>query len=77
MAEANKKQNWFSRTWARLKKYLRDVKGELKKIVWPTKKQMVNNTLVVILCVFVVGVFIWLFDAVAGNGIRALIGLFG
>ena len=45
---------------------------ELKKVVWPTGKQTVNNTLIVIACVIVVGIFIWLFDAVAGGLIQAL-----
>ena len=44
----------------------------LKKVVWPTGKQTVNNTLIVIACVIVVGIFIWLFDAVAGGLIQAL-----
>ena len=43
-----------------------------KKVVWPTGKQTVNNTLIVIACVIVVGIFIWLFDAVAGGLIQAL-----
>jgi hypothetical protein len=32
---------------------------ELKKVQWPTRKQTINNTLVVNLCVIVVGKFIW------------------
>ena len=35
-----------------------------------------NNTGIVILCVIVVGIFIWLFDAVAGALIEFLLGLF-
>ena len=62
---------------SRITRYLRDMKGELKKVVWPTKKQTVKNTGVVITCVFVVGVFVWVFDAVAGQLIGALLHLFG
>ena len=39
-------------------------------------KQTMNNTGIVILCVIVVGIFIWLFDAVAGALIEFLLGLF-
>ncbi len=53
--------------FARIGKWLKDMKVELKKVVWPTGKQTVNNTLIVIACVIVVGIFIWLFDAVAGG----------
>ena len=73
MAEA-KKENWFKRTWVKVCKYFRELKSELKKVVWPTPKQVAKNTLIVICCVLAVGVFIWLFDAVANFGISALLG---
>ena len=62
---------------SRITRYLRDMKGELKKVVWPTRKQTINNTGVVITCVIVVGAFVWVFDAVAGQLIGALLHLFG
>ena len=74
MAEA-KKENWFKRTWGKVCKFFRELKSELKKVVWPTPKQVAKNTLVVIACVLIVGVFIWLFDLVFQAGIGALIGL--
>ena len=75
MAEA-KKANWFKRTWGGICRYFRELRSELKKVVWPTPKQVGKNALVVAACVLVVGVFIWLFDFVAQAGIAALIGLF-
>ena len=72
MAE-NKKQNWFKRAWGAVCRYFRELKSELKKVVWSTPKQVVKNTLIVIACVLVVGVFIWLFDFVARVGINGLI----
>ena len=75
MAEA-KKQNWFVRTWGRICKYFRELRSELKKVVWPTPKQVLKNALIVLACVIVVGVFIWVFDFVAKFGINALIGAF-
>ena len=74
MAEV-KKENWFARAWGKVCKYFRELKSELKKVVWSTPKQVLKNTLVVIGCVVVVGIFIWMFDFVAGLGIDALIGL--
>ena len=74
MAEA-KKKNWFARAWGSVCKYFRELRSELKKVTWPTLKQVLKNTLVVVACVLVVGVFIWLFDFVARTGIDALIGL--
>ena len=70
-----KKQNWFKRFFGGIARYFRELRSELKKVVWPTPKQVLKNTLIVALCVVAVGVFIWVFDYVAQIGITALIGL--
>jgi len=70
-----KKGNWFSRTWGAIRRYFRELPSELKKVVWPTPKQVLKNTLIVLACVLIVGAFIWVFDFVATNGISALIKL--
>ncbi len=75
MAEA-KKKNWFARAWGGICRYFRELKSELKKVVWTSPKQVLKNTLIVVACVLVVGVFIWVFDFVARVGIDALIGAF-
>ena len=54
-------------------KYFKDLKSEFKKVVWPSRKQVINNTLVVLAVVIVVGIFIWLFDWIAGMAVKALI----
>ena len=73
MAEV-KKENWFKRTWSKTKKFFRELRSELKKVVWSTPQQVLKNALIVVGCVLVIGVFIWLFDFVAGIGIGALLG---
>ena len=75
MAEA-KKKNWFARAWGAICRYFRELRSELKKVVWPTPQQFLKNFLVVVACILFVGVFIWLFDFVARVLINALIGLF-
>ncbi len=75
MAEG-KKKNWFARAIGSICRYFRELRSELKKVSWPTPKQVMKNTLVVLLCVLVVGIFIWVFDLAAGMGIDALLGLF-
>ena len=75
MAEV-KKENWFKRTWDKTKKYFRELRSELKKVVWPTHQQVLKNTAIVVGCVIAVGIFIWLFDFVAQIGIDALISVF-
>ena len=62
--------------FARIAKWMRELKSELKKVQWPTGKQTVNNTVIVIACVIVVGIFIWVFDALASGVIGAILALF-
>ncbi|PWM41022.1 MAG: preprotein translocase subunit SecE [Clostridiales bacterium] len=70
MAEsAKKKKSIFSR----IGNWFREVRIETtKRIIWPTFKQVVNNSVIVIVCVIVVGVFIWLFDWLFFTGIQGL-----
>ena len=42
--------------------FFKDVKAELKKVIWPTPKQLFNNTLAVIVSVIIVGVIVFLLD---------------
>ncbi len=58
---------------ARMGKWFRELKSECKKIVWPTRQQTTNNTLVVLGCVLVVGVIIWVLDIVFGFGVETLL----
>lgn len=40
------------------KGFFKDMRSELKKVVWPTKKQIVNNTLWVMILVIIVAVVV-------------------
>jgi len=42
--------------------FLREVKVELKKVTWPTRKQTTGTTIVVIVFVFIIATFLGLFD---------------
>lgn len=75
-AKKEKKTDKKPGLFARVGKWFRDMKSELKKVQWPSRKQTINNTLIVIACVIVVGIFIGLFDLVAQEGIRLLITAF-
>ena len=69
----DKKPGFF----ARIAKWFREMRSELKKVQWPTAKQTANNVIIVIICVIVVGICIWIFDAIAGGIVDALLNLFG
>ncbi|MBQ2753950.1 MAG: preprotein translocase subunit SecE [Clostridia bacterium] len=53
--------------------YFKEVKSELKKVAWPTFKQVRNNTLIVIICVLVVGAFLAVLDLGFSAGFKAII----
>lgn len=48
--------------FSKLVRYFKDLKGEFKKIVWPSKKQVLNNTLVAVGCMAVVAALIFVLD---------------
>lgn len=54
-------------------KFFRDIVSETKKITWPTGKTVLNNTIVVIVSVLVIGAFIWALDAILANGLKFLL----
>ncbi|MEG1943311.1 MAG: preprotein translocase subunit SecE [Angelakisella sp.] len=70
MPEQVKKPGFF----ARISRSFRDMKGEMKKVVWPTKKQVINNTLIVLAFVAVSGVFVWGLDSILSLAIKAFFG---
>ena len=62
--------------FARIGQWFKETKAELKKVQWPTWKQTLNNTLIVLAFCVVVGVCIFAFDKLADGLLKALIDLF-
>ena len=58
-------------------RWLREMKSELKTIVWPNRQTVIKNTGTVLLCSLVIGVCIWVFDYVAVEAVHLLISAFG
>ena len=56
--EANKKQNKDK------KHFMKDFKAELKRVIWPTPKQLLNNTVAVITIVLITAVIVFALDFV-------------
>ena len=55
----------------RVKKHYRGVTGELKKVHWPNRKELVSYTTVVLVSCLLVGAAIWIVD----SGVSFLMGL--
>ena len=60
--ESEKKPNIFKRMGKGIAKFFRDIKGEIKKIVWPTPKATFVSTGIVLLSMLIVGVLILALD---------------
>ena len=50
------------------KHFFKDFKAELKKVIWPTPKQLVNNTVAVVTIVLITAVIVFVLDAVFDLG---------
>ena len=49
------------------KKYFKEFKAELKRVSWPTFKQLVNNTAIVLAIVILIAVIVFVLDVVFEN----------
>lgn len=46
----------------RLQRYFRETMGELRKVTWPTRKEAINLTIVVLIVIAVMGTFLGALD---------------
>lgn len=55
----------------RLQRFLHDIKIELKKVNWPTKRELTVFTGIVLIVILIVGIFFWILD----TGLTAILQL--
>jgi len=55
------------------KQFLREVRTELKKVTWPSRKDTLSGTLVVLVAVFIIAVFLGIVDSGLSNLIKAFL----
>lgn len=58
----------------RLGKFLKAVRSELKKVIWPSRSELVNNTIIVIVSVVLVIFGLWILDSIFGFVLNLIIG---
>lgn len=63
--------------FARIRKWFRELRSELKKVTWPTRTQVINNTWVALIVMVASAVVLWGFDYIASQTVRTLITLVG
>ena len=57
----------------RLTRFLREVRSELKKVSWPSKKELTANTIVVLVSVFFAASMIWIIDGFFAQILKVLL----
>ena len=57
----------------RLRVFTYDARVELKKVVWSTKAEVIQTTVIVFVVVIIMSVLLWLLDKLLGAGIKFLL----
>jgi len=62
------------RRWTWLVRSLREVRQELGKVIWPTRRELITYSIVVVVTVAVLGSFVYVLDQLFA---RLVVDLFG
>jgi preprotein translocase subunit SecE len=60
----------------RIKSFYNDVRTEMRKVTTPSRKEVQSTTTVVLIAVFLFGVYFWIIDNVIGRGVDYLFHMF-
>ena len=52
----------------------RESRAEVRKVVWPTRQETVQTTLMVVVAVILLGIFLWLIDMILLEAVQLLTG---
>jgi preprotein translocase, SecE subunit, bacterial len=66
--------NWFKKLPMRIARPFKHMWHELKLVSWPTKQELINNSLIVLVFIVLMGIVIGLLDIGASSLINRLIG---
>lgn len=61
--------------FVRIKEYLADVRGEMKKVTWPTKNDLYKTTIAVIVSSVIFGVYLFAIDFIFSRVVKQIINL--
>ena len=75
VAVTSKVQNALDKvkdTWIKIKTFFVEVNVEIRKVTWPSLKEVRDTTIVVIIAVFIFGIFLYLVDLALGEALKLL-----
>jgi preprotein translocase subunit SecE len=67
------KERWYKRFWT----FIKDSRAELKKVTWPSRKEVTSTTLVVIVATIFFGFFLFFMDVIFSWAITQIKSLLG
>ncbi len=65
--------NQVASLWTRTTDFLKDVRGEMRKVVTPSRSEVQSTTIVVIVTVFVFAAFFYVVDSIFGSALKWLL----
>ena len=63
--------------WDRARTFLTEVRNEMKRVTWPTRREVYATTVVVILVSIFFGLYLWVVDMLLSTGIHWILARFG
>jgi preprotein translocase subunit SecE len=66
-----------SGSWNNLRTFLTEVRNELKRVTWPSRKEVYATTVVVIVTSVFFGVYLWALDMILTTAVGKIFQLFG
>jgi preprotein translocase subunit SecE len=63
--------------WGRSRRFLAEVRNEMARVTWPSRREVYATTLVVILTSVFFGIYLWGVDLVLNGAMRWIYGAFG
>lgn len=77
VTKSSKKDTGKDQKKGGIRKYFRELKAEMKKVVWPTRQQVTKNTGVVLTVMVVMALFLFGVDSGLGAAIKAILKIGG
>ncbi|RPI89683.1 MAG: preprotein translocase subunit SecE [Spirochaetales bacterium] len=60
-------------TWEKILQFFREVRVEIKKVTWPTRKETLASTVVVLITTFIIAAFLGIMDFLLSTGVEQIL----
>ena len=71
---ARQEMNFFQRTWFKIQKFFQETVGELRKVSWPTRREAIRMTWIVIGVIIVMAILLGGLDFIYSKFFAVILG---